>query len=246
MFVAGGRRHVRKDFGRRAAFCPICRTIVASRIRGVHPAGRLDLLQVDATCESCGLWMPLSQDAVGLTSKDKRAGLDKLIAETIPDYDARFGPRLELEARVARGMITPEERAVLLREPILALNNVLSRRSGNVYFDGLSGSLMFVGIFGLIFLYLETLSQPQLRPLAAVFAVLTFGIAIARLVWEQRRYYRRKVLPMLARSIRPLHCSMADLEAALAWARQNGLKIARYLRPQSLIDELSRSRNSIG
>lgn len=222
-----GTRLLIRELGRVADFCPVCHRPTTCRVRDICTVGHICFVawgepqsqQWITICESCGstIWPP----RLGYTSfcRDKKAGLEDLVASTHPTLFVAYRDRLEIEERARTGKLTSKERADLLLEPFLqGMHTVELRKTlrlGQLHrWAMLLGLLVVVGIFVvLIFRPPPDTSTDDVPILLLVVAAAAVGLGY-QLIHEIRMVTCGTDV-MLIRSLAPLAPTQSELENVL-------------------------------
>ncbi len=252
MYIIAGTKVVRAWMGRTADYCRMCRGFQPAKVVNVKrvghvyyiPLGRGTSLNLEQTCESCGSMRTIQPgEPEPAVLRDRRADLEWLLAETNPNAKADWAERLSHEARLRSGTTSPQERMDAMVESFGLANLLLEMRTGEMRLDSLSGAgcmTTIVAAFGAAAIA-ETLGQMNTEN--AIVAALVVGgilgvftlILIAR---DGGRYTKRKILPILARALRPIRPREEEIEQVLSLLRENDLKIGRMLTTQQIVDAM--------
>jgi hypothetical protein len=251
MYIPFGRTTRHRTLGRAADFCPFCRGFQPFRILQVDSVryfylmalgGRVPVAQ-SKVCESCGLLSPALAGGYHAISTDPDADLETLIAETNPNIRRNWASRLILEERIAARKLTPGERTGLLREPFEMAAEVLARRDVEGKLDVPSG----LGCLGTVLLPVACMtilplawkaSGDSIETVAVVSGGCCLAIAGLAILTDARRHARRKILPRLIGSLRPLDPSAEEIEAILESFRQARSPLAEVVYPRDIVNGL--------
>jgi hypothetical protein len=252
MFIVWGTKVVRKVRGRTADFCRLCRDFRPHRgvevLSVAHiyyiPLGRRQAHGFEMTCESCGLLhaMPATLGRPALL-RDGLADVETLISQTNPQGRSKWADRLAFEERARAGTLSSEERPTALLEPFLLADSLLENRMKARRFDRLSGLafvMTFVGFFATLGIGTSYLRSNHRETLNAAFAVGGF-FALVTLVLAAssvRRYARRELLPVIARSLGPLRPNRGEIATAIERLKEARVRIGRVLQADDVIDAL--------
>jgi len=249
MFLIVGQKATRKELGWAADFCPICRGLSplhVTQIRHVThlyyiPLGRGKVQGYEKRCGGCG--MKNVVDQVRYQAYQPSAGLDlvDLALLTTPDIAETCGPRMDLEDRLAAGLLSPAERAELIAEPFV----VVAHMAQGVGKSGHIPTGAGVAIIALVFTVPATIVvwlQPAV-PLAFK-AILAGFIAILllamRMSWKRggTNWVRRHLHPYLVRALLPLEPTRDELVAALTLLQSRKESIAHKINAEWLLTDL--------
>ncbi|MBA4387324.1 MAG: hypothetical protein C0404_05040 [Verrucomicrobia bacterium] len=251
LFVMG-QKEKERPAGYVADFCPICRGItrfrvmrhsVATHVYGLS-LGDGQLLRHMAVCRLCGNSKKVHPARYETISSTDERDLDRLIAATYPQIRESYGERLAIEVKLRnrQAEMTPDERHDFLMEPFnYLIPAVEARYQKDVQFDKESGiaGLGTIGLSVLTFIVCSKLwPDPPAHDWVSLMTgwVLVVGSAytFVQLCLGPGRYLRKKVIPDLARALKPLNPSRDELEECLAALRDAKLKIGTKVKPQQL------------
>jgi hypothetical protein len=258
MIIIWGRKRIEKALGHVADFCPICRDIQAFEIFRAGMAGHVygittgdgQLLGYIKQCKQCGL--RLATDPQQYTSIDDGSTTDReaLIARTFPGVRKKFSQRLELEEQLRRNprAVSTEARQQYLMEPFVAFNAVVEEWfNGKVPMDAPSG----LGCLGTIILMAALMflgatvkgEAAKDRLLVPTLVLAGIGVVFTLLQFYLRPYrrVRRKVLPFLALSLKPLQPTASELTDCLDRCRKMRMKIGKAINPQQMWTEMQKA-----
>jgi len=230
-----GTKRVDTPVGRVADFCAFCRAPRAMSVLRVGktvtwygmPLGKGDLQEHVLWCEACGARLTVDLRRYATIDGKRGEPLPALAARTFPDLEQAWAVRLEQEARLRHGPehLDDTERAALLKQPFFLLANEVERAFDSPPNDNAVAMafvaaccLPFVGIF--LALELEARGSPQADAIGMSVAAGGFLLGIIAVVVMQfrasDRHLQRELLPRIARTLRPLEPTEADLAEAMA------------------------------
>ena len=241
VFIVWGKKHVYKNLGYVADFCPICRRprqFMLSRIGlASHvyyvTAGQGELVNHERTCQKCESLFNADPANYQTPSKKMLPTAD-LMKATFPSLLEVYKDRLELEEKVkkAPNLLTPQERDAMIKIPFHLLSPLVERRLAQTYVDWVAfmvllGALVFLGI---VPAWLgEALPDYEgtviIVCIIAAMLVVGWQVAIAG-----NRYVKRRIVPVLGPSLKPLKPTENELKAALAELKADGQKMAAKLK----------------
>jgi hypothetical protein len=169
--------------------------------------------------------------------------LDELTARTFPDFDWAMRGRLELEDRVNRdpSSFSADDRQALVRAPFLLLSPRVEQRFAQVRIDKETGFAILVAV-ALLFVLPAVFAHvaPDSQELAPLIAM---GLGALLVGWQGlgagRRFIRREIVPLLARSLQPLRPRETELRTLLADLKKQRHKLGRRLRLADLLAHLA-------
>jgi hypothetical protein len=251
-FIIWGKKLVYRTLGFIADFCPMCRTPRIFKLRRVGVArhvyyvsfGEGELAGYQRTCQDCGILLD-AKPTIYASVADKPAPLPQLITQTFPDLAQAYQPTLALEERVRNSpaSLTPEERRVLIRNPMLLLSPRVEKRFASTHMDADVGytllavvAALFAGSYVIKRLFPDALEMSML-------AILVVGLILV--VWQisqaGKRFMRRQIVPMLARTLRPLKPTEAEVTAVLEELKKLRHKIGSKLKVSELMEALTQN-----
>lgn len=252
MFIVWGTKILRSTAGRRADYCLLCRGFQPHRVIRVKSVGHLyyvplgfgKLVGFEHVCESCSLKRYHEPDEFDpLTSSDRHADVEALIADTNPDARREWASRLAIDDRIRSDKLLPGERSVLLDESFTLANVLLVHRTAAIRFDSLSslGMLATIGVPFAVAAVVPMLPKTGADPvgMAVVAGFVCAMLTIILLANDGRRYTRRTILPVLIRAIRPLRPTEEEIDGVLEslYARKD--KLGKVLKTHQVVDALT-------
>ncbi|SFU73147.1 hypothetical protein SAMN05216350_104222 [Polaromonas sp. YR568] len=253
MFIVWGKKAVYKKLGFVADFCTICRCAQPFLVRRIGMAGHVyyitvgegELVGYDRTCQACGT--SYTADAARYQSMAKKqAPLAELMRKTFPGFAAYWADRLSLEEKVKSSpmLLAAEERKSLLREAFLVLSPSVEKRFASTHMDKEVGFAVLATI-GLL-LAVPALTRVVAPDQAEVAVLVAMAAGIVLVIWQiavsGRRFMRRDVVPLLAKSLNPLRPKKEEVTAILAELKTHGHKIGSKLKVADLLDGLKPAR----
>jgi hypothetical protein len=251
MYIPLGRTDARRDLGRMADFCPLCRGFRPFRLLAVEnvrhfyhvPLGGRLAIGHAKLCESCGLSSDADPTTYRAISRDSEIGVDTLIAETNPEIRRNWASRLILEDRIKSRKLTAGERATLLREPFEMADAVLARRGREGRLDlpsrlGCLGTLLIPTLCMTLLPMAWNASGDAIEWTAIASGALCLGLAFLAITTDGRRHARRDILPRLVTAVRPLDPTPEELDGIFESLRQARAPIAEVLRPREITNSL--------
>ncbi len=227
-------------------FCPICRGVTEFLVRNYFTQhtttvaglkleeGREGAFRT-CQCAGCGGRWRLADGFLGSGPADDE------------EPRRRLERRKELEERSIAGKTTPEERSLLLLEPfqfMAAMDEVdhfVGRRDGAIA-GGCLGTVAFALLWFLVLGPLVGGKHQQSGGdwLLLVLPLLLFGvIATLWLVFtERRRYIRRELEVLIARSLKPLGPSKQELEETVDQYRALNSNLGAFLDGARIHDRI--------
>ena len=230
-----------------AGFCPIDREVQVGLLMRVQKRRHLHFVPIEksrdfglkAACLVCETPWMTPPDRYGEPSDDEDATPDELLERAAPEHQHVVLRRVELERRVSRGELTPQERASLLYEPFPFVHMLMVGlpRTGRI----LPYVLLVLALVVTLVLGRYALRgySSVLIPLG-VFLVVTVGLAyLALRHW--RRLLDNEVLPRLVRALTPLQPTHDEIAGAVQHMREEGLNRAKWICVDELYDRLTKT-----
>lgn len=244
MFIVWGRKIRRRTAGYVADYCPLCRAKRAFELQDVRSAAHVyyvslgsgKLVGHERKCEECGTSFQANPTSYASVSRT-RASPDELERLTFPNLDAAIKEQVALDERIRRQRLTPAERQSLIKAPFVYLSPKVERRFAATQLDARAGIALAAGV-ALVFLGGLGARQWALVAPELVLLVCVAG-GIALVVWQVlasgSRFMRREIVPVLARSLKPLEPTQEEIELVLKEFRRVKHKIGRKLRVADLM-----------
>jgi len=255
--ISGGGVRKMKRLGFVADFCLLCRCIRPFRIarqkmednslfRSLH---KKNLFHHEATCMVCNT--PREVDPATYISIAKKADpdLERLIQETFPGIHRVYADRLRMEKARAEGKLTALEKEALVDETFALFEDKVLENS-RAFLQAKGPGLWLLGLTILasaVGTYLingglkldRGQSEAAVLLLASGFFAGLF-LSVVLMIAESGRTLRRRILPVLARSLGPLGLSRNEVEQALERSKKAGACIGKKIRVETLWNEISR------
>jgi hypothetical protein len=249
MLIIWGTKYVYRNLGYVADFCEICRAQKGFLLRRIGLAKHLyffttsegELAGFQRTCETCKTMFQANRDAyIGVC--EKAASFEELREKTYPTLPVVMAERLALEEKVksAPALLTADERKILIRAPFALLAPKVEKQYSAAHLDK---EIIFTALGALALVCatpfaLRTIS----RDTAELSIVVLVGIGLLAVMWQfmlsDQRFMRRKIIPVLARSLRPLRPSEAEVRAALDEMQSSNYKMGAKLKLTDLMSHL--------
>ncbi len=240
MFIVWGKKHVRKNLGYAADFCPICRGPQVFKVVRIGLAGHVyyissgegELVGYERECQQCQTLFNANPAAYQTLSKKKQS-LAELMTSTFPSLSEVYKDRLELEEKVIKTptLLTPQERAAMIRTPFHLLSPLVELRVGQTHIDmgiglALLGSFLLMTIVPVLLSKILPFDEAIIFLACAIIAVLVTGWQI---LTANRRYVKRRIIPVLGSNLKPLRPTESELKSALAELKTDRRKMATRL-----------------
>lgn len=250
MFIVWGKKLVYRKVGHVADFCPICRKPSSFELQRVGSAGHIyyisagegELVGHERRCSVCSTTFHAQPSVYASVSKTA-APLPDLIAKTFPNLHVLLKERLALEQRVQSqpATLSRDERHALIRNPFLLLSPKVEKRYAATHLDLEIGLSFLAAVLLLIFgaSAVRVVAPDHAEQSALVFAVLGILLVGWQFVQSGRRFMRREIVPVLAKSLAPLKPTRAELQTVSNELRQLRHKIGSKLRLADLEERLS-------
>ncbi len=258
MFIFWGTKTVIRKLGYVADFCPICRDIqkfelsrigLASHIYGAS-FGKGKLVGHQKKCLHCGT--ALQTDASIYKDVQKKrpgAGSADLTANTFPNIRQHYSERLSLEEQIAKKPtgVDAKTRASLVKEPFHLLAPIVEKRFSATHIDRYVGITLLLTIVGTIVVAnVFNIFLPHAMEYQANAILLALGIGVVATGVQgyksAGRYLKREVYPRIARSLRPLKPSQAELEVVFAELKRMDFKLAKKAKLKDVLQEVASAR----
>lgn len=218
-----------------AYYCVVCRDISAHRLMTDRSGSEVQLV---AECEECSLRRFVNRKSFLNVCSPRPQTLRSLIERTDPVLCAKCLSRIRLERAMVGGELLPAQRAIALRAPFELLTYLAPPRSitagvrRGAALWMLLASLCAVPalITVIVIVYFWVLDALKIAKPSAIadwiLGCLIIGpgilyVFVTRAILRKRNVRRSKdrVVPMLARSLRPLRPTAEELSDVQAWLR---------------------------
>lgn len=257
MFIVWGKKLVYRRLGYVGHFCPICRAPRQFEVQRVGLAGHVyyitsgdgDLVRHERTCQECHTAVE-TDPAIYASFSKGLLPLAELTAKTYPNFANDLKDRLELEEKVRTtpAFLTPNERSGLIQQPFVLLSPKVEARLASFHFDvpmvlytigAIFLAPMLIGVLGAIL----PASVPPEYPVLAVGA-LALGIVIWQAIGTSRRFVNKQILPTLAKCLRPLKPTEAEMQGVLNELKKYKHKLGSKLKIGDLMEALRGTASS--
>lgn len=253
MFIIWGSKTVYRKLGYVAHFCEICRAPKPFELKRVGSVGHLyyisfgqgELLGYERTCQDCGTTLQADVEEFAAVAPQVLP-ISDLIRQTYPRLEQVVGARLALEAQLRRNpaALSADERHVLIRNPFVLMSARVDARFARIHIDRGIG-LALAGAVALVLfapmLVLKVAPGTDIGAWLLSFLVIGFGAIIWQIMASRPRYVRREVLPLLDKSLRPLHPTQPELEAVVRELAGLKSRLARRIDVAELYARVSRA-----
>lgn len=250
MFIFWGKKVVFRKLGYVADFCPMCRVARAFVVRRVGVVGHVyyisfgegALAGYQKECLECDTALDAKPTAYAAIS-DELGSVAALTAKTFPTLSQTCQAVMALaeRARTAPATLSAEERHTLIRTPMLLLSAKVEKHYAATHLDWEVGYavLAWIGVL---------LAAPPLYRFFSGDAlelgeVWILGIGLVGVVWqiaaERGRFMRRKIVPALAQSLKPLAPTEAEVRTVLTELGRLRHKIGTKLKAETLMAALA-------
>jgi hypothetical protein len=245
MFIIWGRKITRRRAGYVADYCPICRAQQTFELQGVRSArhvyyvslGSGQLLGYERKCDQCGTAFKANSAAYASVSR-ARLPLEELKRTTYPNLDTATKEQAALEERIRRQRLTPAERQALIKAPFIFLSAKVERRFAATHLDKESAIALgaAVGLLTVAPIIGRWLLPDSPGTLFLIVLAAGVSLVVWQLIASGARYMQREIVPVLTKSLKPLHPTQEEIEAVLAELRRVKQKIGRKLSASALVD----------
>jgi uncharacterized membrane protein len=228
-----------------ADFCPVCRDIQPFQVIGIGDASHLFLISLSSgqfagrmiRCAQCGTGRTYTQ-ARYITMMGEICEKSALIERTNPTVRAEFAERLALEERLrtSAAKLSAQEREMLLLEPFRELEleieqldkGTLKQKQASMW--GMSAMCAVIGLAGASVRFQEA----KVGWVVGAGIVTFLGVWAGILIHNELRGMKRRIMPSLARALRPLRPTKEELQSILARCRAARLCAGKKVKLDSL------------
>jgi hypothetical protein len=250
MFIVWGRKLVHRKMGYVADFCSICRAPKPFELRRVGSAGHVyyvsvgegQLVGYERLCQECKTAFRADPTVYASISKASTPLAD-LTKQTFPNIDEVLRERLALEKKIkdAPMSLSADERHVLIRNPFLLMSPKVEKRFASIHID-MEVGLSLVAAATLVFV-VQAVTRAVAPDAVDKSALVSLVLGILLVAWQGsssgRRFMVRKVIPVLATTIRPLKPTEDELKSVLAELSRLKHKIGTKLKLADLLTRLN-------
>ena len=256
MIFIWGKKLVRHSIGYVADFCPVCRDLRRFEVKRLGmashfyyiPLGEGALLGHVRTCAECGIDLNARPEVYKQVARG-RDGAAELAAQTRPDWQQVHAQRLALERDIATSAdkLPPELRKALIREPFELLAPRVEDRFSRSQFEWrTAAAVVALVVLIVIAAKLANAYPSQFEWFYGAAFVLGIGGIVWQLMGVKKRYLASKVYPVIAKSLRPIRPTTAELEAAAQEMRAGGHKLGKFMDVSALARAMSPAGNTRG
>lgn len=240
MFLIWGTKKVTRKLGFVGEICPRCRTVRSVKVNRVGlashiffvPVSRGRLLGFTGECQQCSGEFEVQPTDYPIFEKNKKTDLNSLVEKTNPKLLPNNKPAIESFQRFSQ-----------LRDPFLRFNqSLVDRYARGTRFDLPSG-LAFLATFVIpISIGFAIPAMPFSEAVKDGVGNFAIGLFVAGLIGsivllygEQKRFFRKRLLSEITRSLKPLNPQRTELDSCLASLRKYGYHICKFVTVESLL-----------
>jgi hypothetical protein len=246
MFIVWGRRVHRKRIGYVADFCPMCRGPQAFLMKSVSvtrhlyyvPVGEKDS-SFERVCQGCKIAFS-GTPKYYKASKKKPVSVQEIVQSSFPSLYEVYGDRLRIEDAVRKdpSKLPQNLRAALLRQPFSLVSPLVQARFRQQARLDTHSVLALVMVFVGTFVVAEI--AEMVHPDSTEVAFLAAGcIGVVYFLWsvisEPRRYLKRFITPLLAKTLSPLRPTEPEVATVLAELKKSKQRLGRHLSASRLM-----------
>jgi hypothetical protein len=257
MFIFWGTRKTETKEGYVAEFCPVCREITPFQLRRIGMAdhlygvslGKGKTLGHAALCQGCQT--QIGADAMDYRAFARRADqhIHVLINETFPNIREARSPRLALEEQLKSGTLEEAARQAMLLESFQILSaETEATFTGQIQIQGRGGwgclgTFVMAFVAGMVGSVIWVYPEQRDYTTNVITGILVLGglYSFVQLLLEPRRIFARKILPRLAKALRPLNPTKEELASYLERFKRAGFKIGKKVKPDAMWDAIQQA-----
>ena len=241
MVYIWGTKNVYSKMGHVADFCPICRRLRAFSVRRTGLAKHIyyvtisqgDLVCYERTCLKCKTILAADLNDYECIP-EKNEPLPALVNMSNPHMMELLKDRLALEdvMRKAPTSLDDELRFALIHSPFYLLSPMVERRLSKLFFDpelwlAIGASVLILKIVpGLADRYLPAQSD-RIYIGSLIFCLL---LVFWQLLTQGNRYVRKRIVPVLAKSLEPLRPKVSELNVIVRDMKERKHKLGRKIK----------------
>lgn len=262
MVIVSGTQQKIKKLGYVAEYCPICRSIEPFKISKVGmedhiffiPLGMKNVTGHLGMCMSCSDSREVDAMIYSDIAKKQGSDIEALIKKTYPKIREVYAERLELEARLITGNLTPEEREFLIMEVF----QIYGKRTDEHFHaafqaKGPGGWAFLITIAVSVTLLIMNMKydyalEERDSYLAGVgiFFLLGLFTSVVLMFLEPGRSFKTKIIPQLAAALVPLKPGRDELTVCLTKMERAGFKIGKKTKVETLWNAIILSNSLYG
>jgi hypothetical protein len=244
MFIVWGRKARREKMGYVADLCPACsepRAFLLQRVSMVShvyyiPLGSGPTVGFERVCLHCKSRYRADPQLYAAIRPSNFA-FDELREYTFPNLDAYYAGHLRLQQKLRETpeLLSADERTVLITQRIGGMAASVEQRFARTHVDGWVGLALLATIAAMIGAgYLAGMFPDYGSTILGCTLCVGLAGVIVLGATSGRRYIKRKIVPRLVESLRPLQPSAAEIADVLAGFKRRGMKIGRKLKSSDL------------
>ncbi|BEU94738.1 hypothetical protein ACDW_04430 [Acidovorax sp. DW039] len=255
MFIVWGRKLVHRKLGHVADFCPICRKPRPFVLQRIGSAGHVYYISVgegalvgfERTCLKCNTTFNAEPTHYAKVAP-KLLPWNDLVRQTFPTLHEAWADRLALEQQVLSNphSLSAQDRHALIRSPFLLLSPKVEQRFASTHLDK---EVVFALIGAIVLLMTvppvagKFMSDAPERGLLV--ALLAGGALVGWQIYQSsRRFMRRQILPVLARSLMPLKPTPGELQAVVSELKSLRHKMGSKLHLPDLYAQMKQRKTA--
>jgi len=260
MLIIWGEKKTLRREGYVAEFCPVCRDIRCFSLTRVGVTGHMWYISFSkgrlaghyATCTECGYRNGV--DALNYISKAKsrKTPLPELIQRTFPSIHRMRGQSLEYALMVRSGDLPEHHRIEEIVRSISLFDHQIRLMPSPLTITkpvGLTMIATVLAVIGVSMLddrYHFQEKYPDFRLLDVNYTILIIGAVICAvlMIWGRSIHVRRKILPMMARCLKPLEPAAGELKESLERLKAARAAIGKKVKVQPLVKEIEKAPSS--
>jgi len=250
MGIIWGTKRVEKKLGYVAELCPICRAPRVFEVKRIGLASHIYFVSFgegrlaghSGRCQQCATLIPIDGSKFVRFEESRVDDIEKLVQLTYPSFHSDYQERLEIEDRLKRSEpVALPNREKWLMESFEILSMDVEERVANTRFDKASG--IGCAVSAVVFSFLccgsfavgeEGLLRDVIHIGMGAVAIIGLIYTVVQLLLAPSRYVQRDIVPRLARALRPMKPTRAEISACIATMRSKGHRIGRMINEEPL------------
>jgi hypothetical protein len=243
MLFVWGRQVRRKRIGYVADFCPMCRGPQSFLMNSVSAYKHVYFVPVsdrdsgfERVCQGCKIRYA-GTPKYYKASKARPRSVQDIVQSSFPSFNEVFADRLRIEDAVRNDPVKlPQNiRAALLRQPFNVVSPLVQARfRGQSRLDLHTAMALVFAIVGVVIA--SAIARTWWPDDEGVAVLVAGGIGILYFLWclmtEPRRYLKRFIAPLLAKTLHPLQPTEAELAGVLAELKQSKQRLSALSAPK--------------
>lgn len=241
MVVVYGNYVTEKEAGFVADFCSVCRDIQTFKLMRIGQASQMFMISLGegslaghlVRCAQCGTARAFEEGRYTWVSQQK-CDTQSLVEMTHPNVRTKFAERLALEERVRNNpsSLSASEREELLLEPFEELEPEIQQLDKGTLYQ--KQAAMWAVLAGGVIMgaggAMVRFQEGRMGWTIATSIATAIAVWVSILVAAETRGMKRRIMPSLARALKPLQPRKEELQGILKRCREAGLRAGKKVK----------------